>query len=253
MSQLKKKFKALILDCDGTLIPNKKDGLPTNGVTRAIEKVSKLMHIGIATSRPLSFSIPIMEHLQLSGPSIISGGAQIVDGKSFKIIKEQRMKREDMLAAISAIKKFNLSYWIQDGSGKDKETVSDLVPQNAIEMAVVGLESDIADKLQYELSKIAGLSAHKTFSWQLDKADLVITHILATKHHGVLEVARLLNIDTHEIIGVGDGYNDFPLLMACGLKVAMGNAVEELKSIADYVAPTVDNDGVADVINRFIL
>ena len=41
--------------------------------------------------------------------------------------------------------------------------------------------------------------------------------------------------------------------MACGLKVAMGNAVDDLKAIADYIAPTVDEDGVADVINKFIL
>jgi len=41
--------------------------------------------------------------------------------------------------------------------------------------------------------------------------------------------------------------------MACGLKVAMGNATEDLKEIADYIAPTVDEDGVADVIEKFVL
>ena len=50
---------------------------------------------------------------------------------------------------------------------------------------------------------------------------------------------------------MGDGYNDFSLLMACGLKVAMGNAVEELKSIADYIAPTVENDGLSNVIAKY--
>ena len=44
-----------------------------------------------------------------------------------------------------------------------------------------------------------------------------------------------------------------PLLMACGLKIAMGNAYEELKSIADYVAPPIEEDGVADAIEKFIL
>jgi len=83
--------------------------------------------------------------------------------------------------------------------------------------------------------------------------DIDVTHAEATKMHGILEVAKLLNIDTKEIIGVGDGYNDFPLLMACGLKVAMGNAVDDLKAIADYVAPTVDEDGLADVIEKYVL
>lgn len=75
----------------------------------------------------------------------------------------------------------------------------------------------------------------------------------ATKKHAVLEVARHLNIKTEEIIGVRDGHNDLSLLMACGLKIAMGNAVREIKSIADYIAPSVEEDGVAHVIEKFIL
>lgn len=55
------------------------------------------------------------------------------------------------------------------------------------------------------------------------------------------------------MIGVGDGYNDFPLLMSCGLKIAMGNAIEELKDIADYIAPSVDEDGLAKVIDKYYL
>ena len=66
-------------------------------------------------------------------------------------------------------------------------------------------------------------------------------------------VANLLKIKTTEIIGVGDGYNDFPMLLACGLKVAMDNANDDLKAIADYIAPSVDDDGVADVIEKYIL
>jgi len=76
---------------------------------------------------------------------------------------------------------------------------------------------------------------------------------LKSRASRIFKVAKILGIDTHEIIGIGDGYNDFPLLMACGLKVAMGNAVEDLKAIADYIAPTVSQDGVADVINKFVL
>ncbi|KKS86821.1 MAG: hypothetical protein UV61_C0006G0022 [Candidatus Gottesmanbacteria bacterium GW2011_GWB1_43_11] len=75
----------------------------------------------------------------------------------------------------------------------------------------------------------------------------------ASKLHGIHRVSQLLPVEPHEIIGVGDGYNDFPLLMACGLKIAMGNAVPDLKAIADFVAPGVEEDGVAVVIEKFIL
>ena len=53
------------------------------------------------------------------------------------------------------------------------------------------------------------------------------------------------------MVGVGDSYNDFPLLMACGLKAAMGNSVKEILDIADYVAPSVDDDGLANVIEKY--
>jgi hydroxymethylpyrimidine pyrophosphatase-like HAD family hydrolase len=41
--------------------------------------------------------------------------------------------------------------------------------------------------------------------------------------------------------------------MACGLKVAMGNAVADVKAIANYIAPSVEEDGIADVIEKFVL
>lgn len=253
MSQVKRKFKVLILDCDGTIVPYRVDALPSQKVSDAISKVNRIIHIGIATSRPLIFASSIMKHLKLSGPSIVAGGAQIVDGETLKILKEQQILKNDLLTASAIFKKYNINYLAQDGIGKDKELTPNLIPEKAIQMAVIGIEPSMADKLADELSSISGISTHKTTSWQPNKTDIVITHVSATKHHGVLEVARLLNIDTHEIIGVGDGYNDFPLLMACGLKVAMGNAVEDLKAIADYIAPSVDDDGVVDVINKFIL
>ena len=48
-----KKYKALMIDVDGTLIPNKRDGMPSERVTRAIAKGSEILHVGIATSRPI--------------------------------------------------------------------------------------------------------------------------------------------------------------------------------------------------------
>ncbi len=66
--------------------------------------------MGIATSRPKFLAAPVMEHLKLSGPSIISGGAQIIDGETFNILKEQRIDKKDMLAAIAIFKKYKLNY-----------------------------------------------------------------------------------------------------------------------------------------------
>lgn len=115
------------------------------------------------------------------------------------------------------------------------------------------MTESLAEDIQKELSPRSDIISHKIVAWKQGAISLSITHVGATKQHAIFEAAKILGIETHEIIGVGDGYNDFPLLMACGLKVAMGNAVPELKAIADYIAPSVEEDGVADVIKKFIL
>ena len=50
----------------------------------------------------------------------------------------------------------------------------------------------------------------------------------------------------------GDFINDIDMFKACGVKVAMGNATEKLKAIADYVTDTVDNDGFVKAIEKFV-
>jgi hypothetical protein len=47
------------------------------------------------------------------------------------------------------------------------------------------------------------------------------------------------------MIGIGDNFNDIPLLNACGYKVAMENAPDEVKQIADEVIPSFNTEGVA--------
>ncbi len=54
-------------------------------------------------------------------------------------------------------------------------------------------------------------------------------------------------------IAIGDDYNDVPLMMAAGFKVAMGDAPAQVKELADYVTETLKNDGVAQAINKLIL
>jgi hypothetical protein len=56
-----------------------------------------------------------------------------------------------------------------------------------------------------------------------------------------------------EIMAIGDGANDVSILSSVGLGVAMGNAPDEVKAVADYVTLDVDHSGVAEAIKRFLL
>ena len=248
----RKKYKALILDVDGTLIPNKIDGMPSKRVIDAIAKASKFIHIGIATSRPYFMLSHIFDHLKLSGPSIINAGSQIIDLPSEKILWEQSIDSKVVFPICKILQKYKLDVLVND-NGKEIKFSKKYTLKKPLSIYVVSVNSKIIDGLVKEVSSIPTIIAHKLPSWKKGQLTISITHSSATKQHAILEVAKILKIKTHEIIGVGDGYNDFPLLMACGLKVAMGNAVDDLKAIADYVAPSVEEDGVADVIEKFVL
>ena len=65
--------------------------------------------------------------------------------------------------------------------------------------------------------------------------------------------ANYLGIKPEEVICVGDAGNDVHMLEYAGLSVAMGNAFDDIKAIADYVTHTNEEDGVAHVIEKFIL
>ena len=62
-----------------------------------------------------------------------------------------------------------------------------------------------------------------------------------------------LNVSKDEIIAVGDAENDLDMIEYAGLGVAMGNASESVKKIANYITADNNNDGIAEVIEKFIL
>jgi Cof subfamily protein (haloacid dehalogenase superfamily) len=72
----------------------------------------------------------------------------------------------------------------------------------------------------------------------------------ATKAKAVGELARLWEISREEIVAFGDDLNDMDMLSYAGIGVAMGNALDEVKAIAGFVALSNEEDGLADWITR---
>ena len=62
-------------------------------------------------------------------------------------------------------------------------------------------------------------------------------------------MSKHLGIGLEECIAFGDGGNDMTILQTAGIGVAMGNAYEGVKAVADYVTTSVDEDGI---LNAFI-
>lgn len=244
------KYKALFLDLDGTTVLHS-SLTPSVKVTEAILKADQKLAVCLATGRLLHQVQPIIDHLKLSGLCVIANGIQIYDPQKKKIIEDVAINQSFISEIYLLLQKFRVE--IRQFNGVTDELYKgELTPQTIYSFYIPRISHVLAEKIIKELEGYKNISVHKMIDRE-GTVGLEIAHVNATKLHGIVRLGKLLGIETHEMIGVGDGYNDFPLLMACGLKIAMGNAVSELKAIADFVAPSVEEDGVATVIEKFIL
>jgi hypothetical protein len=103
------------------------------------------------------------------------------------------------------------------------------------------------------LEGIKDTAIHITNSWVKDCKDLHITHREATKKYALTLWLNLMGLKKEDVIAVGDSGNDIPLFESAGLKIAMGNSTEDLKSKADFITKSVTEDGLAFVIEKYIL
>lgn len=250
--KIKHKYKAIICDVDGTLLSNKYNGKISKRVQDSILKAKKRVSFGIATGRALERVTFIFDELGLKKPCIINGGAQIVHPVSRKILWERPILQKDFKNITSIVNKLQGNIWIVD-NGKEKLYNNNITVKKPISMFIPRIQERKADIIIRKLSHCKTLSFNKVVAYHTGCIALHITHANATKKFACLKLAELMNLRNDEIIGAGDGYNDYPLFNACGLKIAVGNAVGGLKKAADYVAPSVNEDAIAHVLEKFVL
>lgn len=82
----------------------------------------------------------------------------------------------------------------------------------------------------------------KTIRWHAVGVDILDKN--GSKARGIAAALAKLNLTFADAMAFGDGLNDVDMIRAVGLGVAMGNAEPELKAIADYVCPNIDDDGI---------
>ncbi|MGE5041910.1 MAG: HAD family hydrolase [Candidatus Levyibacteriota bacterium] len=248
-------YKALMLDIDGTLIPYEYDAIPSINVSGAIKKAEKKVSIFLVTGRAFNATAKVREALGItSGLIVTNAGACVIDIESKEPLYDCPIEKGEAKEVTSILKSYGIEYFVKEDfyDGGPFYKVDDFKKAYMI-FSYECYSHETMVKVFNDLSKFSNIALHKTKHKEPDKYGVNITHINATKLHGIEKILETVPVKREEIIGVGDGYNDFPLLMACGLKVAMGNAIPDLKEVADYIAPSVDEDGVAHVIEKFIL
>jgi hydroxymethylpyrimidine pyrophosphatase-like HAD family hydrolase len=101
------------------------------------------------------------------------------------------------------------------------------------------------------------MASYCKMSWSLDPSNgIYFGNAVArsvSKAGALLEMIDYLDIDISRTLAIGDSFNDLGIFKVAGAKIAMGHSPDSLKELADWIAPSVDDEGVAVAIEKFIL
>lgn len=265
------KYKAVLSDFDNTLVSD--DFIVKSQNAEKVKSLkSKNVIFSIATGRCYRGVIhDACKSLGLNTLHICFGGAQIIDANSDKIVWEQPIEDDTAKGIIDFfverkiyifVETYNTTY---SSNGKRSPWMHDTIDIrhlhelkiNKIPKILVAASS--AKRTEKEAEALLSMLSSRYKDISIIKYrnhegfyGVDITSEKATKHTAVLEYCKLQNLNPHDVIGVGDGYNDYPLLSACGYKIAMGDAHQELKEIADFVAPSAKDGGMSVILDMIL-
>ena len=243
-------FKLLLLDLDGTLIG--RDERISPRVARAVRRVSEKVLVSIATGREIGDVLRFARQLSLTAPQICDNGALLLDPASGEPLFSWPLGNVSSHRILSRLQHLGMDYIATHPGGTVRPPDGHGI-EGLVRISALDLHEDGADALVAEFADNAALEvvkAHLPYNglWAVD-----FTRAGVNKGTAANWVQDWAGVGVEQTISAGDSYNDVPLFGASGLRIAMADAPGELKGLADYVAPSVDDDGLAVAIEDFIL
>lgn len=267
-------IKLVAIDLDGTLLDSKKDISPRNKAT-LMEAKTAGVKIVLCTGRPLKAIEVYLDELELRDNgdySITFNGGLVQKNKSGEIMEKVLMPLEDIREL----------HELAVGLDVPLDVLSDgLVLQLPSSPNYTSIYSELNNLLTFEATQLDKLSADGVYNkvviaLEADYLDEQIKKIPSefydryeviktrknllefmpkgiTKAYGLSLLAKDLGIKQEEIMTIGDEENDLPMIEYAGLGVAMENAVPEVKVAAQVITDTNDRDGVAKVVETYVL
>ena len=272
-SKLRMKYKMIVLDLDGTLTNNKKEITPRT--KEALMKAqAKGVKIVLASGRPTYGIMPLAEELELKkncGFILAFNGGKIIDCSDCRTIFEQKLDETLVPLLYHAAKEAGMQILTYQGEGIVATDKNDKYVQEEARINKMPVEEydDFLQQLVYPINKclIVGDPAplhqsetklKKELEGRMDvyrSADyfLECVPLGIDKARSLDRLITTLGITKEEVIACGDGYNDLSMINFSGLGVAMSNAADDIKAQADYVTLSNEEDGIAHVVDKFIL
>ncbi|SMC28857.1 hypothetical protein SAMN02745134_03688 [Clostridium acidisoli DSM 12555] len=265
-------YKLIALDMDGTLL--KTDKTISQETFNAIQSAKKKgIKVVLATGRPVKGIKKYLTELNLLSDddyAVAFNGAVVQTTKSEKIIAENLLSVDDIktLYDLSKELKVNIHALTNDECITPKiskysllEAKMNSIPIKEIDFDNVNKDTTIVKIMFIDEEDILDNAIKKIPKEFYDKYTVVksspyfleFLNKKVNKGVGVKLLAEELGIDMKDIICVGDHENDIDMVEYAGLGVAMENGIDKLKKVANFVTKSNDNDGVAYVINKFML
>ncbi len=254
--------KLLLFDLDGTLL--KTDKTISKFTMQQIHKCRvRGMLIGVSTSRSEQNSVEFIA--ELNPDVVISSAGALVKYKDKYIYKAEFTKDEtremirkareicgrDCEITIDTVDAHYWNYKIdpkqQDRSWGDTiyTDFQDFM-QESLKMCVEIFDEKAAQKLQENLPDCDCVRFSDGYWYKFTKKT-------ATKENAILHICKECEITTDEIAAFGDDFADIGMLKLCGIGVAMGNAIDAVKAVADCVTGDNDNDGIGYYLQNVLL
>jgi len=263
-------IKLIAIDLDGTLLKDDKTISP-----HTIDTIQRCTQQGIAiiiaTTRAISFVTHIHQQLQLSTPVICATGAEVWEKPSGSLWARQTIPLPVAQAIATLADKngwllsttvLDTRYWRQKLGQDLSSTPPDV---HIVKTNLDAMHSEPTKILAKNPSAIRPILTlcQEQFPDQCrtevfhtpegDEESIVVVSKDADKGTALQVVLEKLEIHKDNTMTIGDNNNDLPMFRQSGLAVAMGNALDNIKSQADLVTDTNENEGVAKIIKQYVL
>ena len=267
------KYKLLAVDMDGTLLTSDKKISPRNKA--ALEKLfDRGIYVVTSTGRGLAEIVEYREDFKRMNYGILISGGVVFDFFRDEPIVTHAVDEDIMLKLIdfgleeramihlltlrkSIAREDDIQHMEDFGMGVYRrifnsictrsEDFKDYIRTHPGEVAKVNLYHRDRASRDRNLARMNALDLSISYA---ESNNLEAAPHGITKASGLRELCDFLQIDISETVAIGDGNNDKEIIQAAGVGVAMGNARDSLKELADFVTTDNDSDGVAAAIEK---
>lgn len=264
-------YKMLVLDLDDTLLRDD-HSISSRNKKLLTEAQNKGVKVVLASGRPTQAMLQYAEELQLAtfDSYLISfNGAVVTSMKNNEILFQKNLTRDEIHSLYDFSVTNNVHIITYSNKGIVSETDSEYID---VELNLTGIPHHKVPSFKTEITGSAVkciLLEEPSYLKQVEKklkaerTDLSVARskpfFLEVMPHGIDKAASIdflakkLDIEQHEVIAVGNAGNDLSMIQYAGLGVWVDNVTPELRHEADVIVASNNNDGVAEVVERFIL